>query len=370
MKIDTLNTMPDYNEQLQFLSELNQYNLQKIDQVIQKNLTTNVALIDEIIHYIISAGGKRLRPLILIYIAFAVLEKLQHSKNNNSENKNKNEHSIYTLATVVEFIHTATLLHDDVVDESNLRRTKPTTNAVFGNAPAVLVGDFLYSRAFEMMVSLNNLEVMKVLSKTTNTIAEGEVLQLINIGNLDINIQTYLEVIYCKTAKLFESSCELAILIQDMNNQDENTINTYRNQAKDYGKHLGCAFQLIDDWLDYAGDKDTMGKEIGDDLRQGKLTMPLIYLLEHGNEQQKEAIRTCINNVISNTVSNEDIQNLINIVINSNALDYTKQQAILESEKAKNALKFLDINNHDNAEQSTYTKALNFICDVSIQRLS
>ena len=371
MKQAYQNIHSKYDEQLKFLSDLNKQHLSKIDKVIQNNLSTNVALIDEIIQYIISAGGKRLRPLILIYMAFAVLDKIQNYKSANkhictSQNPKisiKNQEDIYTLATVIEFIHTATLLHDDVVDESNLRRTKPTTNAVFGNAPAVLVGDFLYSRAFEMMVSINNLEIMRVLSKTTNIIAEGEVLQLINIGNLDINIETYLDVIYCKTAKLFESASELAILINNIHDDIDINSQEFRNHAKNYGKHLGCAFQLIDDWLDYAGNKDSMGKEIGDDLRQGKLTMPLIYLLENGTQHQKQAITNCVNKVINNTATDADIQNLINIVIDSDALDYTKNQAILEGEKAKNSLSFLDSNNE-------YTKILSFICDVSIQRIS
>ncbi len=342
---------------LEFLSVLNKQHLQKIDEIIHNNLNTNIALIDEIIHYIVDAGGKRLRPLILIYMALSILNTFK-----NSHNTSIIQNNIYTLAAVVELIHTATLLHDDVVDESSLRRTKPTTNAVFGNAPAVLVGDFLYSRAFEMMVGVNNLEIMRVLSKTTNTIAEGEVLQLINIGNLDINLNTYLEVIYCKTAKLFESACELAVLVNDLEfHTDE--YNTVLNNARNYGKHLGCAFQLIDDWLDYAGNADTMGKDIGDDLRQGKITMPLIYLLEYGSDLQKQTITACINKIVDDNAVNEDINMLIKLVIDSDALEYTKEQAIIESEKAKSSLNFLD-------DKNEYTKALYYICDTSIQRLT
>jgi len=333
-----MKTSQNYQNHDLNLFEIMRPYLSNLDNTISQNLSTQVPFIDSVVNYIISAGGKRLRPIVLICLALAL-------------DKNSNQKNIYILAAVIEFIHTATLLHDDVVDESNLRRTKPTVNAVFGNAPAVLVGDFLYSRAFEMMVSVNNLTIMQVLAKTTNIIAQGEVLQLINIGNIDINLTTYLEVIYYKTAKLFEASSEIAAIL--CNKLD------FRAQARDYGRYLGCAFQLIDDYLDYGGNTQTMGKEIGDDLRQGKITMPIIYLLEQGSIEQKQFLIQEIENIKQGNLVN--IPKVIELIKNSNALEYTKQQAILESQKAKQAIEDLDDN--------IYKQCLYKICDMAIERL-
>jgi octaprenyl-diphosphate synthase len=333
-------------------NNITQRYLSSLDLLIANNINTNVPFIKEVITYIISAGGKRIRPLILICMAHAMLDS-----SNNDYDKN-----ILTLAAVIEFIHTATLLHDDVVDESNLRRAKPTVNSIFGNAQAVLVGDFIYSRAFEMMVGLDRTDIMKVLASTTNTIAEGEVLQLINIGNLDISLETYLNVIYYKTAKLFESSAELAVLVTS--NNPEHIL-----QAKSYGRHLGCAFQLIDDYLDYAASTEDMGKEVGDDIKQGKITMPLIYLLEHGNDSQKQYIRDLINSIINGkgAPTSMEIDSIISMVKSSNSLEYTKQQAIIEANKAKQNLNFLNDIDCGSFEAKA---ALHNLCDAAINRIA
>ncbi len=321
-------------------SEIMMEHLRKLDEIIQNNLGTKVSLIDSMVKYIINSGGKRLRPITLICFSLAI--------NNIADNK------IYSLAAVIEFIHTATLLHDDVVDESALRRGKETANQVFGNSPSVLVGDFLYSRAFEMMVEIGSMPIMQVLSKATNIIAQGEVLQLMNIANLDININTYLEVIEYKTAKLFEASTHIAAIIN-------NRLDLINN-AKSYGHHLGCAFQLIDDWLDYAGETTILGKSVGDDLRQGKITMPIIYLLQNNNEEQKLLLQNKIHAIKEGKINiEENIKEVINLVKNSPALEYTKQQAIIHSQKAKQAILSLD--------NTYYKDCLNQICDMAIERV-
>ncbi len=359
--------LPNYqafcNNNFEYLLKFNQQHLLILDKIIHKNLHTDVQLIEQMIQYIIQAGGKRLRPLILIYIALVILDEKEKQIHTLPSEKIDNIHElVYTLAAAIEFIHTATLLHDDVVDESSLRRGKATAHNLFGNAPAVLVGDFLYSRAFEMMVSADNLTILKILANTTNIIAEGEVSQLMNIGNLNINLSTYFTIIENKTAKLFESSAEIAAVIVG----NELNINAYNleliiNAVKKYGKHLGCAFQLIDDYLDYAGDVDDMGKSIGDDLRQGKLTLPLIYLLEHGSSQQKTLITSAIAKIMENKSSDKDISCVIDIVQNSFALEYTKQKAIEHVKDAKYCLSCLN-------EKSVYTEVLYALCDLAIYR--
>ena len=238
--------------------------MQVVDQVISDRLTSEVPLVKQVSQYIISAGGKRLRPALLLMVSGALESRHPH---------------IHTLAAVVEFIHTATLLHDDVVDESTLRRGRATANERFGNAPSVLVGDFLYSRAFQMMVDVNNMRVMQVLSEATNVIAEGEVQQLVNMHDPSLDEQAYLRVIRSKTAKLFEASARLAPILCGAPKEIEHACATY-------GQALGTAFQVIDDLLDYEGNAHELGKNLGDDLREGKVTLPVICALREANPAQ------------------------------------------------------------------------------------
>ena len=243
-----------------------------VDEVIRSNLYSDVALVRQIGEYIISAGGKRLRPMLVLLSAgaFGYRGSAQHE-----------------LAAVVEFIHTATLLHDDVVDESDLRRGRKTANAMFGNAASVLVGDFLYSRAFQMMVRVGSMRVQEVLAEATNVIAEGEVLQLMNIHNADIDEADYMRVIQYKTAKLFEAATRLGAIISNATPEQENAI-------AEYGMLLGTAFQIVDDVLDYTGDAAEIGKNLGDDLAEGKPTLPLIYTMQRGNAEQAALARKVI----------------------------------------------------------------------------
>jgi octaprenyl-diphosphate synthase len=234
--------------------------MEAVNGVIRQRLQSDVALVNQIAEYIIGAGGKRIRPVLVLLLA------------NAYGYKGAGHHE---LAAVVEFIHTATLLHDDVVDESSMRRGRQTANAMFGNAASVLVGDYLYSRAFEMMTSLDNMRVMEILSRATTVIAEGEVLQLLNMHDPDVTQDSYLNVIRSKTAKLFEAAAQLGALVAGANDAQIDA-------AGEYGRSLGTAFQLIDDVLDYAGDAAEIGKNVGDDLREGKPTLPLIYVMENG----------------------------------------------------------------------------------------
>ncbi|MGH8757356.1 MAG: polyprenyl synthetase family protein, partial [Burkholderiales bacterium] len=246
--------------------------MREVDQVIRKRLHSDVALVRQVAEYIINSGGKRLRPALVILSANAFGYRGTHH---------------YDLAAVVEFIHTATLLHDDVVDGSALRRSSPTANALFGNTASVLVGDFVYSRSFQMMVEVDSMRVMRVLADATNVIAEGEVLQLVNCHNADLDEQSYLQVIRYKTAKLFEAATRLGAILGNASSHDEEAMASY-------GMHLGTAFQLIDDVLDYSGDRQQTGKNIGEDLAEGKPTLPLIYAMKHGNENQAAIIRKAI----------------------------------------------------------------------------
>ncbi|CAL62904.1 Octaprenyl-diphosphate synthase (Octaprenyl pyrophosphate synthetase) (OPP synthetase) [Herminiimonas arsenicoxydans] len=271
-----------------------------VDAVIRQKLHSEVALVNQIADYIISAGGKRIRPVLVLLMANALGYRGTHQ---------------YDLAAVVEFIHTATLLHDDVVDESELRRGRKTANALFGNAASVLVGDFLHSRAFQMMVTVGNIRAMQILADATNVIAEGEVLQLLNMHDPDISEERYTQVIRSKTAKLFEAAAQLGALIAGAS-EDE------IEAAAEYGRSLGTAFQLIDDVLDYSGHAEDIGKNVGDDLREGKATLPLIYLMEHGNTEQRELVRSCIENG-----DEEHFDAVLLAVTTSGALDYTKRKA-------------------------------------------
>jgi octaprenyl-diphosphate synthase len=285
--------------------------MEAVNDVIRQRLHSEVALVNQIAEYIISAGGKRIRPVLVLLVA-------------NAYSYRGAAH--HELAAVVEFIHTATLLHDDVVDESSLRRGRATANALFGNAASVLVGDFLYSRAFQMMVSLNNMRIMSILSDATNVIAEGEVLQLLNMHDPDVTQDSYLQVIRSKTAKLFEAAAELGALVAGAN--DEQIA-----AAGEYGRSLGTAFQLIDDVLDYAGDASEIGKNVGDDLREGKPTMPLIYLMEHGTEEQRQLVRSCIE-----TGDEQHFDAILAAITSSGALDYTRREAQKAAQRAIDAI--------------------------------
>ncbi len=282
-----------------------------VDSVIRSQLHSDVSLVNQIAEYIISAGGKRIRPALVLLVA------------NVYQYQGTGHHQ---LAAVVEFIHTATLLHDDVVDESSLRRGRQTANALFGNAASVLVGDFLYSRAFQMMVKLDSMRVMQILADATNVIAEGEVLQLLNMHDPDVTEERYLEVIRCKTAKLFEAAAELGALIAQAD--DAQIAN-----AAEYGRSLGTAFQLIDDVLDYSGNANQIGKNVGDDLREGKPTLPLIYLMEHGTPEQCELVKNCIEQG-----DEKHFDEILAAITSSGALEYTRQEAVKAAARAVAAI--------------------------------
>jgi octaprenyl-diphosphate synthase len=286
-----------------------------VNAVIRRQLHSEVPLVNQIAEYIISAGGKRLRPVLVLLMARAC----GYAGDKHHE-----------LAAVIEFIHTATLLHDDVVDESSLRRGRQTANALFGNAASVLVGDFLYSRAFQMMVAVDNARVMQIVADATNVIAEGEVLQLLNMHNPDVSEENYLQVIRSKTAKLFEAAAQLGVLIAGA---DDAATEAAIEAAGEYGRSLGTAFQLIDDVLDYSGNASDIGKNVGDDLREGKPTLPLIYLMSHGTPEQRELVRSCIENG-----DEQHFDEILAAITTSGALDYTRQEAEKAAQRAAAAI--------------------------------
>jgi len=288
--------------------------MQRVDAVIRQRLASDVALIEQISHYIIGAGGKRIRPRLVLLFATA----LGHDGPQRHE-----------LAAIVEFIHTATLLHDDVVDESSLRRGRQTANALFGNAASVLVGDFLYSRAFQMMVSLDRMRILDVLADATNVIAEGEVLQLLNMHDPDTSVDDYLRVIRFKTAKLFEASARLGAVIADAPREVEDA-------CADYGRALGTAFQLVDDLLDYEGSTAALGKNVGDDLREGKPTLPLLFAMSHSNSDERDLIRHAIEHG-----EIDRLPDIIAIVRRTGAIEATRHAARQESEAAMRAISVL-----------------------------
>ena len=302
--------------------DLVQDDMQQVDLVIGERLTTEVPLVKEVAQYIISAGGKRLRPALLLLISGALDDKSPDR---------------FTLAAVVEFIHTATLLHDDVVDESTMRRGRSTANEQFGNAPSVLVGDFLYSRAFQMMVSVDNMRVMQILADTTNVIAEGEVLQLMNMRDTSLDEASYLRVIRSKTAKLFEASARLAAVLAHSNEEVETACATY-------GQALGTAFQVIDDVLDYEGDAGTLGKNLGDDLREGKVTLPLICALQRSDASEQQTIKNAIEN---GDLTHQD--EILRIIRDSGALNAARDSASAEAARAIEALTVLCPSPHKTA---------------------
>jgi len=280
--------------------------MQRVDAVIRARLDSDVPLIRTIADYIIGAGGKRMRPALLLMVARALgYEGQQH----------------HLLAAVVEFIHTATLLHDDVVDESALRRGRATANAVFGKRASVLVGDFLHSRSFQMMVETGSVRVMQILADATNVIAEGEVLQLLNVHDPLVTEERYLQVVRYKTARLFEASAQLAAVLAGATPEQEAA-------AAEYGRRAGTAFQLIDDVLDYSGEAEALGKNLGDDLREGKPTLPLIRLLDVGTPTQQALVRTAIEN------GEGDFVAVATAIRESDALDYTRARARIEADAA------------------------------------
>ncbi len=304
-----------------------------VDQLILKELRSDVVLINQIGHYIVNSGGKRLRPMLLLLAAKALACHDRH---------------VITLAAVIEFIHTATLLHDDVVDESTLRRGRDTANALWGNSASVLVGDYLYSRSFELMVRVQNLHIMDILSHTTTAIAEGEVLQLLNCNNPATTEQKYLEVIARKTAILFSAAVQLAAVLAGASEAVELAF-------KAYGMHLGIAFQLIDDALDYRAKPEELGKNLGDDLADGKPTLPLIYALEKANEAQSSLLRQAIE-----AGDRDAFRDVYAIVADTNAIAYTSRRAVEEAGKAIQALEVLPA--------SPYKQAMIDLARFSVER--
>lgn len=316
------------------ISNLAQADMQAVDQAILAQLNSDVVLINQLGHYIISGGGKRIRPLIAVLTANAIGYKGQ-------------EH--ITCAAFVEFIHTATLLHDDVVDESDMRRGRETANARFGNAASVLVGDFIYTRAFQMMASLRSLDVLQVMSDATNVIAEGEVQQLMNVNDPDTTEANYMQVIYSKTARLFEAASQCSAIVSGA---DQATVIAMR----DYGRYLGTAFQLVDDILDYSANAEQLGKNIGDDLAEGKPTLPLLHAMRSGNPQQAALIREAI----EQGGKREALDEILAIMAEHKSLDYTMARAKQEAQKAVDALAILP--------ESEYKQALISLAYLSVDR--
>ncbi len=313
---------------LEMRSEMDQ-----VDEVIRRRLASNVALINQIGRYIIDAGGKRIRPRLVLLFSTAL----------GFRGPERHE-----LAATVEFIHTATLLHDDVVDESALRRGRQTANAMFGNAASVLVGDFVYSRAFQMMVSLNRMRVLEVLADATNVIAEGEVLQLMNMHDPDLAVEDYLRVIRFKTAKLFEASARLGAILAEASPEIEEA-------CAGYGRSLGTAFQLIDDVLDYEGATTELGKNVGDDLREGKTTLPLLLAMSRGTHAERDLIRHAIE---QGEVAR--LADILAIVRRTGAIEATRESARAETEKARQCLATLP--------PSESREALLELCFRSVER--
>ncbi|BEU01730.1 octaprenyl diphosphate synthase [Agarivorans sp. OAG1] len=320
--------------QLDAIKKLSDQDMSAVNELIFKELESDVALINQISFYIVNSGGKRIRPLLTVLAARALgYQQDQHIK----------------LAAIIEFIHTSTLLHDDVVDESELRRGKDTANARFGNAASVLVGDFLYSRSFQLMTQLQNLKVMDILADATNVIAEGEVLQLINCNDPDTDEARYFEVIYCKTAKLFEAATRLAAVIGEQSAEIELAM-------QDYGKYLGTAFQIMDDVLDYVADQAEMGKNVGDDLAEGKPTLPLIYAME----QAEPADKALISEAIKQGGSRDQLDAILAILDKTKALDYCRERAAEEAQKAIDALALI--------ADSDYKQALMSLANIAADR--
>lgn len=311
--------------------------MQAVNQLIQQQVDSEVALINQLGFYIVNSGGKRLRPLLTVLSARAM------------GIKNDDHH---TLAAIVEFIHTATLLHDDVVDESTMRRGRETANAIFGNQASVLVGDFLYTRSFQMMVSLKRMRVMEILSEATNQIAEGEVLQLMNCNDASTTEARYFDVIYGKTARLFEAATQLSAVLTDQPSSVEVAM-------QEYGRHLGTAFQLADDILDYMADSEDMGKNAGDDLAEGKPTLPLLYAMWHAESEDDKAL---IKEAIEQSNGLPHLQRIQGIMEATGALDYTRDCANREVQMAIDSLQAIP--------DSAYKEALVSLAYISVERTS
>ena len=306
-----------------------------VNDYIINHLGSNVPLVEKIGHYIVESGGKRIRPLLVLLAA-------------NAANYQGKDH--IPLAAIIEFIHTATLLHDDVVDNSDLRRGKDTANAKWGNAPSVLVGDFLYSRAFQVMVEIGSMDIMSVISNATNVIAEGEVLQLLNTKNPDTTEDAYMQVILGKTAMLFEAATEAGAILASSSSEE-------REGLRLYGRHLGTAFQLIDDVMDYLSTAEEMGKNVGDDLAEGKATLPLIHAMREGNDEQRLLIRQAIRKG-----GLDDLQPIMDIVKETGAIEYTQQKAQQEADLAIEALAPLP--------ETSFKETLIHLANIAVKRKS
>lgn len=307
--------------------------LSRVNVVINRAVQSDVALISQIGTYIIGSGGKRLRPILTILSGKCL---------------GYDDEKLYSLAAMVEFIHTSTLLHDDVVDESELRRGRKTANNLFGNAAAVLVGDFLYTRAFQLMVGSGSLKILEVMADATNIIAEGEVMQLMNIGNVDITEQQYLQVIQYKTAKLFEAAAQVGAILAGADNEQERAL-------KEFGMYMGTAFQIVDDVLDYSGSVEQIGKNVGDDLAEGKPTLPLIYLMQQGSQAARQDVRTALQNA-----DRAYFDKIHQYVTESDALEYCMTQAKEAVSQAIHCLKRLPDNE--------VTQAMRQMAELSVVR--
>lgn len=310
-------------ENIKAIQALAQSDMTAVNDLIYDQLQSDVALINQLGIYIVNGGGKRMRPMLTVLAARAFA--YQGEKH-------------WEIAAIIEFIHTATLLHDDVVDESNMRRGRETANALFGNSASVLVGDFLYTRSFQMMTKLGDMRIMDILSEATNIVAEGEVLQLMNCNDASTTEESYMQVIYCKTAKLFEAATRLAAVIAKQDAKIEQAM-------ADYGKYLGTAFQLVDDIMDYTADAKEMGKNVGDDLAEGKPTLPLLYAMKHGNEAQQKLIKEAIE--LGNGMDNLEL--ILEAMEETGSLRYTQKQAEIEADKAIKSLSVIADSEHKEA---------------------
>ena len=324
---------PSHSFTLESLKAFTASDMQRVNDVIEHHLRSDVVLINQLSQHIIHSGGKRLRPMLVMLASKACGYQGEDDA---------------LLAAIIEFIHTATLLHDDVVDESEMRRGEQTASSIWGNEAAVLVGDYLYSRAFQLMVLAKSMDIMHLLADTTNTIAQGEVLQLLNINDPDTSEQSYHQVIYNKTACLFEAACKIGSILTD-------SPDSCAQAFGEYGKNLGIAFQLVDDALDYEADSAELGKNVGDDLAEGKPTLPLIHAMQHGNDDEKKLIRGAIENG-----GLEHIDAITAIIKQTGALEYTHQQAIKHAELAKAAIADLPA--------SESKQALIFLADYAVER--
>lgn len=319
---------------LEQINELTAQDMADVNATILEQLNSEVSLINQLGYYIISGGGKRIRPMIAVLAARAV-------------NYSGKQH--VTVAALIEFIHTATLLHDDVVDESDMRRGKATANAAFGNAASVLVGDFIYTRAFQMMTSLGSLRVLALMSEAVNVIAEGEVLQLMNCNDPDITEESYMRVIYSKTARLFEAAAQSSAILADASPEQERAL-------QDYGRYIGTAFQLIDDLLDYSADGQTLGKNVGDDLSEGKPTLPLLHAMRNGTAEQAAMIREAIEQGNGRPL----LEPVLETMRQCGSLEWTRESAEREADKAIASLAVLP--------ESPWRSALEALAHMSVQR--